>query len=145
MYILCHQFLMNVGFLKIHFFSMMNLNSAEATVALKSFLSTVLVFTLVSYTNVIFEITKGLSYLIIYGVCLLIQLIYCKVAYKDPYGFQVTMLLIFILFKYNFFVDCNKSNDFGSNLHFRSIYSYCCSFTYSNIWSIYVYYVIVSF
>lgn len=64
-------------------------NNKDAVVAIKSFLTTVLIFSLVSFSCVYYNVFNTISLIIIFGITSLGWLIYTKFAYKDPYGFQV--------------------------------------------------------
>lgn len=63
--------------------------SRDAYVAIKSFSSTLLVFSLISFSCVYYSVSSLISNLLVFGISLVIWLILTKVIYKDPYGFQV--------------------------------------------------------
>lgn len=68
---------------------MAKLISQDAYVAIKSFSTTLLVFSLISFTCVYYSVSSATSNLLVFGISLVIWLILTKIMYKDPYGFQV--------------------------------------------------------
>lgn len=120
---------------------MAKLNSLEAIVALKSFLSTGLVFSLVSCGCVYYHVTSGISNLIILSITLIIWLVYTRFKYKDPYEFQViwTKYLHFWSTCQYIFSDSNKSNNFGLFIHCGTLCEDNGSCTFSNFWGLHVY------
>lgn len=68
---------------------MAKLPSKDAYVAIKSFFTTGLLFSLVSCSCVYYNLISIVSNLIIYSITFAIWIIFTKFAYKNPYGFQV--------------------------------------------------------
>lgn len=72
---------------------MAKLSSTDAGVALKSFLATVVVYSLVSFGCVCYHVINGISHLTIFGIFSIIWLVFTKFTNNDPYAFQVIYMI----------------------------------------------------
>lgn len=125
---------------------MTKLPSKDAYVAIKTFLITGLIFSLVSFSCVYYNVVSVLSNLMTYGISLAIWLTYIKFAYKDPFEVQVIFFQTIIQNSFwHFIAGCNKGCNPSNDFHNRSICEIICTSTYSNFWGLHEHYVIFSF